>query len=224
MTITWNPILRARACEPVLRNLAATGGRSPTGREQRVFGDAGFWVVPMRNIVVNTREKAAAYRAMAARLRQGEDILVPVCDLYTARGARSPAAAITVASSAALRATQIGLTCTEVDIQPGHYFTIGDRLHLVTEIVSGPSAAPFINPVATDTPFRDDEPWADAVAASAAYTVKIIPPLRAAVAAGQAASFSNLYLRCVLQDLNDGDLDLDLGRFGSPSLPFIESI
>ncbi|WP_210169322.1 hypothetical protein, partial [Bosea sp. Root381] len=53
--ITWNSALRARAGEPVLRNLAATGGRSPTGREQRVIGDAGFWHVPLTGLVVNTR-------------------------------------------------------------------------------------------------------------------------------------------------------------------------
>lgn len=224
MTITWNPVLRARAGEPVLRNLATTGGRSSTGREQRVIGDAGFWVVPMRSIVVNTRDKAAAYRSMVARLRQGEDILVPVCDLYTPRGARSSAAAVTMTADAALRSTQIGLTCVEVDIQAGHHFTIGDRLHLVTEIVSGPVSPPFLNAVATDTPFRDDEPWTDAVTGSSAYVVKITPPLRAAATAGQSASFRDLRLRCVLQDLGDGDLDLDLGRFGTPSLTFIESV
>lgn len=224
MTIEWNPILRARAGEPVLRNAARSGGRSLSGREQRVMSDAGFWVVPMTSIVVNTRERAAAYRAMVARLRQGEEILVPICDLYTPRGARSPAAAITMTADAALRATQIGLSCVEVDIQPGHYVTIGDRLHLVTEIVSGPLAPPFLNPVATDTPFRDDEPWTDAVSGAAAYVVKILPPLRAAVTAGQPVSFRHLALRCVVQDLNDGDLDLDLGRFGTPSLTFIESV
>lgn len=224
MTITWNPILRARAGEPVLRNLAASGGRSPTGREQRVLGDAGFWVIPMRGIVVNTRERAAAFRAMVARLRQGEDIILPICDLYTPRGARSSGAWITVAANAALRATQIGLTCTEVDIRPGHHFSVGDRLHLVTQVVSGPISPPFVNPVSTDTPLMDDEAWTDSVSGSSDYVVKIAPPLRSAVTAGQTVSFRDLKVRCVLQDLGDGDLDLDLGRFAQPSLTFVESI
>lgn len=224
MTIEWNPTLRARASEPVLRNLSVSGGRSPTGREQRVVGDAGFWIVPMRSIVVNTREKAAAYRAMVARLRQGEDILLPICDLYAPRGARSSAAAISLTSNAALRATQVDLTCVEVDIRAGHYFTIADRLYLITKVISGPASPPFLNAVATDTPLRDDEPWTDATAGSASYVVNITPPLRSAAAAGQSVSFHNLALRCVLQDLNDGDLDLDLGRFGTPSLTFIESV
>lgn len=224
MTVMWNPILRARSGEPVLRNAAATGGRSSTGREQRVMGDAGFWIVPLSGIVVNTRERAAAYRAMAARLRQGEDVLVPLCDLYKPRGARSPAASVQIAANAALRATQIVVTATEVDVTEGAYFSIGDRLYLVARVVAGPAAPAFINPLATDTPFVDDEPWTDAVAASAGYTLDILPPLRTAAPAGTAISFSDLKLRCVVQDLGDGDLSLDLGRFGQASLTFIESI
>lgn len=218
----WNPLLRARAGEPVLRNSAVSGGRSISGREQRLLGDAGFWSVPMRSIVVNTREKAAAYRAMTARLRQGESIILRICDAYVPRWARSEAAKAVLASAAPLRATQIGLTVTGIDVQPGHYLSFGDRLHLVTEIVSGPSEPPLVNPLVLDEPFH--EPWTDNVGTPASYVVKILPPLRAALSAGAAASFSDLKLRAVPEDLNAGDLDLDLGRFGTPSITFIEDI
>ncbi|WP_156410532.1 hypothetical protein [Bosea sp. Root381] len=50
-----------------------------------------------------------------------------------------------------------------------------------------------------------------------------MPPLRSAVSGGAIADFKNLRLRCVLQDLGDGDLSLDLGRFGNPSLTLVES-
>ena len=224
MTITWNQVLQPRRCNANLRNFAKSGGRTLSGREPRSVSDAGYWLVAMGEIAVTSIEEARAYRALIARLRQGEEVLVPVFDVYTPRGAASSAAAITVAANTPLRATQVPLTATEVDIQAGHHFTIGDRLHLVTEVVSGPVAPPFLNPVATDTAFMDDEPWTDVVAGSSAYVAKILPPLRAAVAGGQAVSFQNLMVRCVLQDLADGDLDLDLGRFGTPSITFIESI
>lgn len=228
MTITWNPILRARAGEPVLRNLAASGGRSPTGREQRVTWDAGFWHVPLTGLVVNTREKAAAYRAMLARLRQGEDIIFPLCQRYLAPGARDIGASVTVADASALRATKINLLATGLTIAPGYYFSLGgDRLHLITEIYAGPGEDPDSSPwlPAPASPWADDpsSPWLGSGRPDASWAVKIIPPLRAAVSGGAAANFKDLRLRCVLQDLSDGDLDLDLGRFGSPSLPFIES-
>lgn len=222
MSFDWNPILRARAGEPVLRNAAATGGRSATGREQRVIGDAGFWAVPMRSIVVNTRERAAAYRAMAARLRQGESVILRICDAYVPRWARSKAAKAVLIGAAPLRSTQIGLTVTGMDVQAGHYLSFGDRLHLVTEIVSAPAEPPLVNPLVLDEPFH--EPWTDNVSAPATFVVKILPPLRAALPAGTAASFSDLRLRAEIEDLNAGDLDLDLARFGSPSLTFIESV
>lgn len=222
MPIEWNPLLRARAGEPVLRNFAVSGGRSLSGREQRVLGDAGYWAIPMRSIVVNTREKAAAYRAMAARLRQSESVILRICDTYVPRWARSKAAKAVLTGDAPLRATQIALTVTGIDVQPGHYISFGDRLHLVTEIASGPAEPPLVNPLVLDEPFH--EPWTDNVDVPATYVVKILPPLRAGLPAGTSASFSDLRLRAVPEDLNSGDLDLDLGRFGTPSLTFIEDI
>lgn len=223
MTITWSELLRARSSDAHLRNFARSGGRSLSGREQRAFSDAGFWTIVKSGLVINTRERAAAYRAMIARLRQGEDILVPLCDLYTPLGSRLATASSVLAADAALRATGVSLIVSGLDLAAGHYFSIGDRLHLVTEIVSGPSEPPLINQLVSDSAWSDALPWADAVAGGSAYTVRILPPLRAAAPAGTAASFSDLKLRCELQDLAAGDLDLDLGRFGTPSLTFIES-
>ena len=138
------------------------------------------------------------------------------------RWARSKAAKVVLAGAAPLRATQIGLTVIGVDVQPGHYLSIGDRLHLVTEIVSGPGEPPLVNPLVLDEPFH--EPWTDNVGVPAIYVVNILPPLRAALPAGTIASFTELRLRAVPDDLNAGDLDLDLGRFGTPSITFIEDI
>lgn len=225
MTITvWPEILKARIWDPHLRNLASSGGTSATGRTQRIFGDAGLWEVRVSDIAVRNRAQAAAYRALIARLRTGEDILLPVRDLYAAVGSRVASASATLAGDAALRATEIALSVSGIDVEPGHHLTLGDRLHLVTEVVAGPTEATLLNQLVSDSAWSDALPWSDTVDGSVAYTVKLLPPLRAAAASGNPVQFKNLALRCVLKDTGDGDLDLDLGRLGRPSLTFIESI
>jgi hypothetical protein len=223
-TITWPAVLKARSWDAHLRNMMASGGRSGTGRDQRVVGDGGFWEVAISGIRVSNREETAAYRALIARLRAGDDILVPVRDLYQAVGARLTGSVAALSANAALRATTLSLTVTGVDVQPGHHLTIGDRLYLVTETVSGPPAPPLINQFVTGGPIASNVPFVTAVTGSAAYTVKVLPPTRADLTAGEPARFDDLLVRCVLKDPADGDLDLALGRIGAPSLTFIESL
>lgn len=224
MTVTWPAVLEARSWNANLRNMMASGGRTPTGRDQRVFSDAGFWEISITGIRIHNREEAAAYQAMAARLRAGEDILVPLHQVYTAIGARLSAAEISLSADADLRATQIALTAEGVKVEIGHHLTIGDRLHIVTEVVSAPGSPPLVNQFVTGGPISSSIPFVSAVTASAAYTVKVLPPLRADYSSGAAVRFRDLLVRCVLKDPNDGDLDLDLGRLGTPSLTFIESL
>ena len=224
MTMIWPTVLEARRCNPNLRNSFKSGGRSISGIESRVISDAGYWEVGVAEIVVAGRDEARAYRQMTARLRDGEAIILSIPDAYVPVGADSSAASASLASSSALRATQMTIKVTGVDVEDGHHFSIGDRLYLITEIVSGPIAAPMVNPVVTDTEWLD-EPWTDAGAtASAQYQVKFRPPLREAAPVGTAARFTDLTLRCVVKDAADtaSDLDLDLGRLGSPSVTFAE--
>lgn len=224
MTVTWPRVLKARSWNAHLRNMMASGGRSATGRDQRVYSDAGFWEISITGIRIHNREEAAAYRAMVARLRAGEDILVPLCDVYQAIGARSASAVAALSANASLRATTLALTVSGVDVQAGFHMTVGDRLHLVSQVLSGPTVPPLVNQLVSDAPWSDSLPWADAVSGSAAYSVKILPPLRADLSADEPVRFRDLLVRAVLKDPSDGDLDLDLGRFGAPSLIFNESL
>jgi len=224
MTVTWPAALEARAWNANLRNMMASGGRTPTGRDQRVFSDAGFWEIAITGIRIHNREEAAAYRAMVARLRAGEDILVPLREVYTVTGANLAAAEIRLAADADLRATQIGITAEGVQIEAGYHFTVGDRLHVITEVMTAPLSPPLVNQFVTGGPISSKVPFVSAVTASAAYTVKILPPLRADYSSGEGVRFRDLLVRCVIKDPSDGDLDLDLGRLGTPSLTFIESL
>lgn len=222
MVFPWPGVLKARVRDAHPRNGFRSGGRSLSGIEQRVLSDASYWEVAVAGIKISRAEEALAYRAMIARLRDGEAMTMRLCDAYRPLGSGAIGAAVTVSANAALRATQVALNVTGADLKAGHYFSIGERLHQVKEVVSGPAAPPFLNQVATDSPWDDRIPWSDAVAGTSAYTVKIVPPLRAAAPAGAAASLSDLVLRCVLRDAADGDLELDLGRLGSPSLTLVE--
>ncbi|ODT17920.1 MAG: hypothetical protein ABS35_24760 [Kaistia sp. SCN 65-12] len=189
-----------------------------------MFGDGGFWEVRISGINVRSRAAAVAYRALVARLRTGEDILLPVRDLYQPVGSRLKTAVVTLSANAPLRSTQVALTVAGVDVEVGHHITLGDRLYLVSEVVSGPTDPPALNQLVSDSAWSDALPWTDAVSGASAYTLKILPPLRADLVAGEPGRFRDLLVRCVLKDPNDGDLDLDLGRFGSPSMTFIESL
>jgi len=223
MTIAWPSVLKARMYNPHLRNFAKGGGPTLTGRQQRSFQDAGFWEIVVDQIAVRNREQAAAYRAMIAKLRQGEEILLPVCDRYKAIGAREEDSQGVFKNQAIGRATQFDLTITGVDPQPGHYLTIGDRLYLATDIIAGPDVPPLLNPVVNDAEWHDDEPWTDDTPPHADYSLRVLPPARQLYAVDTVVKFRDLQVRCVLKDLADGDLELDIGR-GFPTLTFVESI
>ncbi|MDR5172986.1 hypothetical protein IHQ56_15980, partial [Methylobacillus flagellatus] len=134
MTISWPVSLKPRNSSYDLRNMAATGGRTGTGREQRVFKDPGYWVL---NYTVPVREKAQAreWRAMVTRLRAGEDIVAMVCDRWRADGAPGPYTAELLADAAA-RATTLSIGTVGLDITAGVAFSIGNRLYRITSVNS----------------------------------------------------------------------------------------
>jgi hypothetical protein len=222
MTINWPASLKARSMNPHPRGLSRSGGRSINGSEQRVASDAGYWALTVSGMVIRSRETAAAYRSLIARLRMSEPVIVPVCDLYRPVGSGLGSSEIWVASNAALRATTLALAVSGIDVQAGHHLTIDGRLYLITEVIYGPTIAPLENRLVLDEPWADNVPWTDAASAAATYQVKVFPPMRAAVASGTAVSFRNLTMIARLEDMASGDLDLDLGRFGTPSLSLIE--
>jgi hypothetical protein len=223
--MSWPAVLAMSQCDPNIRNLTASGGRGRFGREQRVFADAGFWEVAIK-IPIFKPEKARAYRGMMARLRQGEEIDVAICDRNKSRGAKTEATDgdVTFASAAALRATEVVLRVTGVEIDAGTYFCTGPYLHMVTEVVSNGATSVFPNPLHDGEIWDDNLPWSDSDPTARNVTVKIMPPMRFAAASGTGARFSNLYMRGELADVNDGDLSLDLGRFGTATLTIREAL
>jgi hypothetical protein len=105
----------------------------------------------------------------------------------------------TLAAAAALGATQISVTVTDGEgPRPGHYFGIGDRLHLAQRVWQ----------VTGDDPTQ----------------VRFWPPLRAAAALGERVILDRPVCLMRLSDDASGEMALDSGRFGEASLSFVEAL
>lgn len=220
MAFDWNDALRPRRCDVNVRALTRRGGRSATGREQRVMSDAGFVDITYE-IPVFAPYIARAYRALMARLRSGEEVLARVFDVNQPRGASNSLVVGSLAVEIAPRDTEIQITVTGSGVTPGAYIGIGvNRLHIITEVVSG-GPTTFFNQLASN--WDDRVPWS-AGAAAATYVVKVMPPIRAGFGAGTTVKFDNITMRGILADVNDGELSLDVGRFGTATFTIRESI
>ena len=218
MAFPMSTQLRYVRCSPELRNFTASGGRTGTGREQRVYRDAGFWEFVYGEFRINDEASALAYRAMMGRLRQGEEIIARVTDYFICEG-QGP---VRVTSPAAARATTVQIQGVEAELRPGHHFSIGNRLYRVTDVTAqSEEIVGLVTGTYDGDTWDDADVWVDDPSVSS--SIKFLPPLRSAVAAGATVEFENLKCLCVLKDMSDGDLDLDLGRFGSPSFTLIES-
>ena len=220
-SIIWPASLNYRSASPELAGMTVTGGRSMSGIEQRTLRHPGFWRVRVEGIVINTQERANAYRALIARLRGGETVDVPIADPYRPKGARLTGAAATTTASVAAGAVTLAAAVVGHDVDAGHYFSTGGRLYVVTEVTSGGYG--LFNQLVTDSPWDDRIPWVDAPTVSAATGLKFLPNFRTAIGSGVALDFKRPTLTCRLASQETGDLTLDLLRYGAASLDLVEA-
>lgn len=213
MTIdAWPDVLVPQSIgRPDLRGAVTTGTRTNTGAEQRVYSGAGRWEFRY-SIPVHTRTKVLAASAMMDRLRSGESIVLKIYDMQRAYGLDGETPAATLSGSVAAGATSLTLTAVTGRIEPGVHFSIGQRLYRVNRITSGSS-------------YTDETVWTDGEVLDddGPITVAFLPPMRAAASSGAPVSFDNLICLADLKDVTEGDIDLDLGKFGTLSLTFVEA-
>lgn len=202
-----------------LRNAARSGGVSLSGQEQRVLSLAMRWEATYE-FTIHSTEQANAWRALIARLRQGEDVLATIYDMHKPGNFGGDTATLAVA--AALRATSLQLEGSDVQIDAGQHISLGnDRLHLVTNVTAETEAnVGLVLAVSGDAAWSDAGTWIDDPFVTT--TITITPPTRAAYALGATVQLNVLKLRSVLKDINGGDLGLDLGRFADPTLTLTE--
>ena len=223
MTIlVWPEVLVPRQCHVEIRNAARSGGVALNGQEQRVFSGAARWEITLAEIPIHTRQQVDAYRALIGRLRNGEDINVKVFDVWRPANFGGDTGALT--ADAALRATALQLDGVGIDVNAGSHFSLGDRyLHRIIEETGEVSAwVGVLASILGEDVWSDEAVWVDDPNIS--LGIKITPPLRTAMTSGAVVQFNDLVCRCVLKDVDDGDLDLAMGRIGFATLTFVESI
>lgn len=203
------------------RGMTNQGPISLAGRTQVWQSDAGYWVADLNRIAVK-RQSLKRYRRFTALLEGGaHQALVPVYDKYQSpwpvpgqygspslgytdgnrftdgTGFLSHSIRISLLSAAAYRATVINITVESAGaIEGGEYFSIGlGNLYLISEVLAT---------VGTD------------------MTIRIWPPLRAALAAGELLQFDRPVCRMRLSSEGVDDVVVEKLRYGFPSLSFIE--
>lgn len=223
MTILW-PIhtLPARDVSFDIASRTLAAPVSIGGATQVVSSDAGLWRVTLGNVVVNRRDRVLAYRAIA-NLLEGRlgSILIPHCrgfqpasgnaDLFepvphdddapfgddaTYEGG---ATSVQLSSGVSARgvSANVVINYSVGDIEPGQVFSLGDRMYRLRTVV-------YTTPATASITFR--------------------PPLRESAAEGDFLEFDSPVVRCRLADDAGMDLDLQLRRFGNPTVNFIEDV
>lgn len=224
MTIRWPcDMLVARDVSFDIASRSLAGPTSVSGKTQTVSTDAGLWKATLGSIVIRDRSTRLAFRAIA-NLLEGRlnPILVPVCrgdqpiidgtvadglydevphsdDAFFDDDTGYVGGSIEVISAAMDARAVFGAITIAYGgtLEAGQHFSIGERLYrLRTVEYTGVNTA--------NITFR--------------------PPLREAVAYGTYLNFDDPVCRMRLVSDDQMDLDLQLRRFGNPSVSFIEDV
>lgn len=214
---------RNRQVDPVYRSVS--GGTSVSGLSQVVASDAGIWKATFDTVWVRSAAQVKVWRALRSHAEgRLNPLVICVCE-----GSRRPLpddvspedinqqvphsddaffsddtgyvstwTSISTSAPAALRATTLPLLKeVSADLEPGQLFSIGDRLYEIKKIVT-----------------QDD----------ATATIKIWPPLREFVSLGAQLNFDRPVLRVRLAGDDEMDLPLELNRFASRTVNFLEDL
>lgn len=225
MAFPWPDILKPRTISHDIRNAAKSGGQGLEGGEQRVFSPgAARWVITYDQIGVYDRPRALAWWALVDRLRSGEEVVAKVYNLWRAKGADGAEPEATADGAYAAGVVEMDISTSGLTLEPGVMFSAGERLYRISRIVSETASLSLVDIILSDDKvWSESAVWTEDGTGGTAYTVRFLPPLRQSVADGAALDFVNLKCLCVLDDLASGNLSLDLGRIGAPSLALREA-
>lgn len=224
MTILW-PIAILPPANDGAFNLAPRSLATPaavSGNTQVVSSDAGIWKATFRDVYVRGEDRVLAFRGLAELLEgRLNPVLLPFCRKYQPV-IREPAGLtaavphddeagfddgagyvggttdVELAAGIAARAVSASVIVNYGGtLQPGHRFSIGERGYSLRTV-------------------------AYASATEAAITFR--PPLREAADAGARLEFDDPVVRMRLASDAEMDLDLQLRRFGQPTVNFVEDV
>lgn len=221
MALLWPSILVPAVAGFHLKPMLQMGPRTFDGRAQRGAPDAGYWVATFADIVINSTDRVLEFRGLIAALEGGlEDVLVGPCEAARAprvdgasvlrhipysdgtrhtdgAGFRQSAIVVFLTEDTPLRATRLTAAIeTSGPLRRGMYFSVGERLHIITSV-----------------------PEISAGRASFSF----LPPLRQPASAGARLDFARPRCLMRLASGDTGRLDLELNRFGRPTVELEES-
>jgi hypothetical protein len=224
--IYWSSLLIPVEVMFRIKPMLVTGPTTFSGRKQMVASDAGYWVGALSDFPVVTTDQVLEWRGIIADLQGGlEDVVIGPFDHLRAPvhsglppviggirhsdgslfsdGSGYSQSSIKVRSktSLALRATSATLTIDEAGpLKRGMYFTVYDGIRPSMYMITKP-------------------PEVEGNTA----TVRFLPTLRAPVSAGDEVDFADPKLVMNLASPDGGELSLDMGRWGRPSIELQES-
>lgn len=228
--IGWFGALRPTNVLWHLENQSRGGGLSLEGSEQIVASGSGRWrarveVSAIRASESHREDAVLALRTLIAEMegRVGE-VLLPSFDAYVPRdslGRKFSACAVaplgggiyffehwgfeqteiihaTLEGAAALRATTIVADILEGQgLRPGQYFGIGERLYRAKSVT--PTTGSLVS-------------------------IRFGPPLREAVADGERVILDRPVCRTRFASDDTGELEIQMGRYGTCTLDFVEAL
>lgn len=195
---------------------------SIAGATQVIASDAGIWKATFGDVRVSGADAVLTWRAIATLLegRTGK-ILVPLCrgyqpvlgdpaDLYDAvphdddtlfdddTGHVGSTTSVHFVSGASVRAVAATVAIDYGGtLQPGQHFSVGERLYRLRSVS-------YVNDTQASITFR--------------------PPLREAAPAGTWLEFDDPACRMRLASDAEMDLELQMRKWGTPSLSFVEDV
>jgi len=207
------------------RGMTIGGTPSLTGFVQVGQIDAGHWRATMSNIPTGEPSGIKAFRALSGKLEGGGNLIrVPVFDdeqrpwplsggvpvaataatEYTdgsrftdGTGFKEGTVRITLNGNAEINSTQISVTIgTAGTISGGEYFTLGERLHVIREVLSVSGS---------------NQTW------------WVWPKLRQTYASGSFLNFDTPTCLMRLDDEGADDLTVQYGIWGFPQMSFVEA-
>lgn len=171
-------------------------GRSLTGLERVCQPDAGSWEIELQDIPINTRDDVLLWRQIESDLNgRANTILVPV---YEGKMSGTPIAA-TANADVAVGAVIVAVNLsTGAAPQPGMQFSeLLGQLYRVKSVIGNVGSV---------------------------YTVKVWPPVRKPITAGDALEFNKPVCRCRLASDDGMNVMLELLTFAKTSVRFLEDV
>lgn len=252
LPLPWNLSQSKAVWHPV--NVSRSGGASLNGSEQIIQSNSGHWGCSLE-IPVYHEEKILAYRAFIAGMEgRGTEILVPCMSKFRPvdfNGRMFPmenAAPLVLSELAGFGQTETAVMWTaepaamgsrqlfirhpqQPPLRPGHYFGIGDRLHLISaawsvdqeRVSAGGSELTFGSDALTygaEALLYGDQ--MATVSGENLQGIRFWPALREATPAGAPLILGRPVCKMRLAADDSGMLDLEHDLYGTASLEFRE--